>query len=503
MVISDITDKPIRRGLDGNIITEDEYKALVVRYEEVKRKEFVALKTLKTHEETHKAEFYKPYLHQQQAFDLLYAGKKYILLIWANKAGKTVTIIHMICGFINGREPWGNKRESIFHGKPTKGRILCVDWESQAKSVIVPYMREYIPREWYNESDIKRNQSGVEYFWKFKNGSTIQLLTHNTDTQSMEGWDGDWVWADECLPKEKFAANTRGLIVRGGVFILSMTSVRKEATWVLDDLISSTNPEVKNNLGYICNVPIEANLSLTKEAIATFASTLDEDEKEARLKGGWYGTAGRILKEFDNNKHVVEPFDIPPDWIVTPMIDLALRYPQAIGFYATDRMNRTWIIHEIWEEEFYPIQIAETIIRLKITKPWRIERVFIDPLSKGDDKYMKNRIDVEDAYSIIESQLRKFGITLDVGSKDKPSGIANIKEDLKGKYGEPLVKIFNTCTRHIYEIMRWSYDDDGLPSKEGWDDFMENWYRFTLTGTKYYDPEIYTKKIDYEELVLA
>jgi hypothetical protein len=76
------------------------------------------------------------------------------------------------------------------------------------------------------------------------------------------------------------------------------------------------------------------------------------------------------------------------------------------------------------------------------------------------------------------------GITLQVASKDKTSGIKNIEAKLSGTAGIATVFLFDDCERHFYEINRWVYDDKGVPSKEN-DHFMENWYRFTLTGTKF------------------
>jgi hypothetical protein len=73
-----------------------------------------------------------------------------------------------------------------------------------------------------------------------------------------------------------------------------------------------------------------------------------------------------------------------------------------------------------------------------------------------------------------------------VASKDKESGIQNIKTWLRGPNGMPTVYIFDTCERHFFEVQRWVFDDNGKPMKEN-DHFMENFYRYTLTGAKYED----------------
>ena len=114
---------------------------------------------------------------------------------------------------------------------------------------------------------------------------------------------------------------------------------------------------------------------------------------------------------------------------------------------------------------------------------------------------MKNRAgdDIEDSFSIIYNLLVDHGITLDVGSKDKVSGIRNIETKLKGINGRATVFLFDNLEQHIYEVMRWVYDENDLPVKLN-DHFMENWYRFTLTGTKFEKP---TKPAPVHDTILS
>ncbi len=75
-------------------------------------------------------------------------------------------------------------------------------------------------------------------------------------------------------------------------------------------------------------------------------------------------------------------------------------------------------------------------------------------------------------------------------SKDKDSGIRNIKTMLVGANKMPTLFFFNSLPSYdgaygnLYEINRWIYYEDGKPAKVN-DHFMENLYRYTLTGIKY------------------
>ena len=129
-----------------------------------------------------------------------------------------------------------------------------------------------------------------------------------------------------------------------------------------------------------------------------------------------------------------------------------------------------------------------------------MENVYIDPLSKGDTAYMKNRAgdSLRDSFSIIQERFEDHGIELHVASKDKDSGIRNIWSALEGPNEMATYYVFDTCERHLFEIFRWVYDKEGKPAKE-FDDMMENWYRATLTGLEY--EELRPKQLHYQEAV--
>ena len=439
--------------------------------------------------ETHRTEFWKPFPHQKKALELLYQGKKTILLQGGNRIGKTVFGVNVIGAACLGHQPWDNK-PTVWGNTPIQARIICVDWEHHANNVVVNALKEWLPEGSYTT---KKNNVGVEAYWTFKNGSKIELLTHIQETKIHEGWKGHLIWADEPLPKDKYAANKRGLVDYSGVFLMTMTAVYE--VWVLDELVLKHDDSV----GCVTDIPMKANPLLKQEDINNFESSLSEDEKKPRIEGGWLQLSGRVVKEFDIDKHVIDASKIPPDWPVVAMIDVHLSLPNAVGFYAWDEYNRMFVIDEIWEH-IAPENIANEIIRRKESNTWNIKETFIDPFAKGDNQFIKNRgIAIQDTFSIIERKLRPFGIKLSVASKDKDSGIININTALKGSNGMPALYFFKTCHKHIWEIQRWIYDKKTGKAKKENDHFCENLYRATLAGVKYIPPEIYSKSLKFNE----
>ena len=221
------------------------------------------------------------------------------------------------------------------------------------------------------------------------------------------------------------------------------------------------------------------------------------EDKPSRFFGMFKKLVGLVIKNFDKSRHIV-PFPrggVPTDWVVTVLIDLHLNKPHAISFYGCDKHNRHYCIDEYWVN-CTPEEIADIIIRKKKGDLcWNISNVYIDPLSKGDNKFMENRVDVEDSYTIIGNRLSEEGIYLQTASKDKESGMRNIRAWLEGPNSIPILFFFDTLqsaggnTRGIvFDIQRLCFDNNGKVEKIN-DDFMENLYRYTLTGTEYVEEE--------------
>ena len=103
---------------------------------------------------------------------------------------------------------------------------------------------------------------------------------------------------------------------------------------------------------------------------------------------------------------------------------------------------------------------------------------------------MRNEIGADgvDTFTRLQKALEKVHVRLHTASKDKESGIMNIRSWLMGPNRMPTCYIFEDCERHFYEVARWVYDDENKPCKDCSDHFMENWYRYTLTGTAYTKP---------------
>ncbi|MCE5226671.1 MAG: hypothetical protein LLG05_12540 [Porphyromonadaceae bacterium] len=411
------------------------------------------------------------------------------------------------------------------------------DWKSHIGRSLVPEFKKWLPNGWYQT---KKNEQGVEYFFEMFNKSTVTVMSYSQDDALFESFRIQGVLMDEPPPKSKYTAMSRGLLLDNGKTLLSLTPL-KEA-WILDDIVLSGRKDigVVDNLSIIDNpdlynsdldvlgsiglnkeqkqeffdlllyediekktpvtdkgrsaekylegiIPLDKFDDIGKLKILKFIKDIDPSDVPPRVFGQFKSLVGRVLKEFDLNVHRIKPFDVPTDWPVTVMIDFHLSTPQAISYWSVNKQDINYCIKETWKN-LSADEIADDIIRSVKFHGWKIDDVYIDPLSKGDTAYMRNALgtNVRDTFSILEERLSEHGITLHVASKDKESGIKNIQTWLKGVNGLPTCYLFDSCERHFFEVSRWVFDENGKPAKEN-DHFMENWYRYTLTGAKYSD----------------
>jgi hypothetical protein len=435
---------------------------------------------------------------------------------------------------------WGYRPSTLGISPPVSLILTGEDWKLHIGRVLVPELKKWAP---VGEYETKRNEQGVEYFWEFGNKSTLTLMSYSQDDDLFESFRAQGVGMDEPPPKSKYAAMSRGLLLDRGKTLLSLTPL-KEA-WILDEIVLSG----RRDIGVVAGMDIRDNPvlyegdmavlegmgldrlqrlrffdlllyddverktpvsdrgarairylegSVADESLARmddlkilkFIQDIDPPDVPPRVFGQFKSLVGRVLKEFEMDIHRVAPFEVPTDWPVTVMIDFHLSTPQAVSYWAVNPQDIHYCIGETWKN-LSADEIADDIIRKMKRYGWRIERAFIDPLSKGDTSYMRNTLgtNIRDTFSILNERLSEHGIWLEVASKDKESGIKNIQERLRGPNRMPTVYIFDECERHLYEVQRWVFDDDGKPAKEN-DHFMENWYRFTLTGAEYDDRAI-------------
>jgi len=424
--------------------------------------------------------FTKPNPLQKDLLDA-WANPRYKIFTFTggNRIGKTTIGTIIAFSTMLGYFPWSNQRLNFNHGQPRKVRYVGQDWEKHIMQVVVPCLREWWPKE--REYDTKKNNQGVPAMWTDKKtGSTLEIMSNNQESDLHEGWSGDLIVYDEPPRRDIRVANARGLIDRNGRELFCMTLL-KEA-WVHQEIINARMEDGKPDTSvYNINGDIFSNVGfgITQEGVEQFMKTLTEDEKSARIYGKPSYLSGLVYPQFKRNIHLVERFDIPLDWLVDIAIDIHPREKQAILFIATDPREDRYVFREIFEHgdgNFVGEQVVRVVARDKL----RVNRIIVDPLAKGD-KNMTNT-----TFDKIDGVLQAHGMVLDLATKDKQSGIIEVKKHLKGPNNKPSMFFFDDLRRTIWEIEGYMYDEEKQKPLDKDDHMMENLYRLCLLDTKWY-----------------
>ena len=468
-------------------------EAKLKEYEELVRQETEELGRIKAYRDANRIEFFDtlpnpgPNPLQSELLEAwLDPHLKVFTYTGANRIGKTTILTLIAYSIMFGKFLWNGTKLHFRHTEPRKVRIVGQDWEKHIKSVLMPALKKWWPKN--RPVKVKKNNQGVDAFWTdLKTKATLEIMSNLQDSDLHEGWDGDAVLYDEPPKRDIRVANARGLIDRTGRELFAMTLL-KEA-WVDREVIKKVledgrpDPSVFNVTGDIWS---NVGFGITKEGVEQFAGLLTDDEKSARIDGVPSYMSGLIYSTFsrkykDRGGHLVKRFQVPLDYMVDIAIDVHPREKQAVLFVATDPRNDRYLCDEVWGHGNGK-WIAESILRKINYHSYRVNRIIIDPLSKGDSN------NDESVYETISRILLGKGYILETATKDKDQGILDVKNHLMGPNQQPSMFFFDDMIRTIYEIEGYMWDKDTQKPQDKDDHMMENLYRICLLNTRHSEP---------------
>ena len=247
------------------------------------------------------------------------ANNRIRIVFGGNRSGKSTAGANESRWLAEGSHPFRPFRS------PTKGCIVCQDFQTHAKDIIVPKIKEWFPPGLIVKAD--KNQAQVEVKYYLKNRSTIDIKSHDQDIKVFEGSDYDWIWFDEPPPEAIFKALWRGLTDRRGIAFLTGTPLTEP--W-LADLYAKAQAEDNKGMYWVTFMDTDLNAvnigegdaEEGKRRIEEFLDGIDDpDEKETRRSGKLLHMRGIIFKNWNRKKHLVDPFPWPAPWPVLITLD--------------------------------------------------------------------------------------------------------------------------------------------------------------------------------------
>ena len=109
------------------------------------------------------------------------------------------------------------------------------DFENAAKNILEVKLNEWCPKGEIEK--LERNQIGAIRKIYFRNGSTIDVLSHDQDIKVFEGSDYDFAHFDEPPPRKIYTAVWRGLTDRGGIMFVTATPL--SSPWMYNEYMKA------------------------------------------------------------------------------------------------------------------------------------------------------------------------------------------------------------------------------------------------------------------------
>jgi phage terminase large subunit len=264
------------------------------------------------------------------------------ILRGGNRSGKSVAGTVEGIWRATGRHPYQQT-----HEMPTRGRIVTVDRDAGLKQIILPLLSQWTPPSELVNGSWSDSWSNADKVMRFRNGSEIEIKTHQQEVESFAGVPRHWVHFDEECPQAIFNECRLRLIDYNGVWWMTMTPVEGQ-DWIFDRFIVNAAKNVA-----MFEVDIADNPHLNKRALELLDDDLDEDEKKIRRQGLFVPKGGLVLKEFDYNRHVIEGGgQIPANWSIYMSVDHGFNAPTAILWHAVSPQGDVVTFHEHYQRQW-------------------------------------------------------------------------------------------------------------------------------------------------------
>ena len=172
---------------------------------------------------------------------------------------------------------------------------------------------------------------------------------------------------------------------------------------------------------------------------------LPEKERKALLYGDWNIFEGQYFDEFDPEKHICKPFEIPKEWRRYRAIDYGLDRLAGV-FVAVNSEGQAFVYREVGKSNLPISSAAQTIIAATERDENGVPREEFYVTLAPPDLWNRSQ-ETGRSKALIFSEA---GLDLTKSNNDREAGWLAIKELLQlNENGEPRLKIFSTCTELI------------------------------------------------------
>ncbi|MEG1510237.1 MAG: terminase family protein, partial [Clostridia bacterium] len=277
------------------------YKLLSLESELNLRNTFNKLKLYNTGEKIHKKqiEFHKCQKRNRWVFG-------------GNRSGKTECGAVEALWLARGIHPYKINKKDV------EGWIVSVSYEVQ-REVAQAKILNYLNPNWIVDIVMQEGKKasakyGVIDCIVIKNvfGGLSKICFKSCDQgrEKFQGASLDFVWFDEEPPFDIYEECAMRVLDKKGEIFGTMTPL-KGLTWVYDTIF--LNKKCNSEIWHIA-MEWADNPYLDKEEINLLASSMSEESLQSRRFGNFTSSSCLVYGEFEQSKHVIDPFAVPNEW---------------------------------------------------------------------------------------------------------------------------------------------------------------------------------------------
>lgn len=251
--------------------------------------------------------------------------------------------------------------------------------------------------------------------------------------------------------------------------------------WVKDYWVDRTYPpelaSIKDKFGFVRGKP-EDNPHLDA-AYWEMLNTLPEDLARAWRDGDWNVFAGQVFREWSESRHVVEPFDIPANWLRFRGVDWGDRKPWCCLWLARDPDNgRVYVYREEYETGLTDKRQAQRILDVTASGE-KIKATYADPSMWTSHNFEDQTFSTADQYL-------KTGVVLVKADNNRIQGKRKISEFLSNLADKgPGLQVFRTCSNLIRTLPALVHDKVNVEDVDTkGEDHAYDALRYALTSLK-------------------
>lgn len=412
--------------------------------------------------------YYVPIGKGEEFIDLIGSGKYIVVLLSAaNGIGKTWLAANLLANMF-----WKNDNKYFQHEffrnfpYPKQGRI--VSDPTTVTDTIIPTLEKVFPKGRYNVQKVETSKDGkrYEYHWKTDTGWEFNIMSYEQDVGEFESATLGWCWFDEPPPEHIYKA-TIARFRMGGFAFITATPLTGSA-WIYDQIV--TNNDNEKEFRAFVEAEVEDACKehgvrgfLDHEQIVKMISQYSEEDKQARVFGKFQHLTGLVFKTWNRKIHVVRPFSVDRrDFSVLELLDPHPRNPDALMWLATRKDGVKFVVDEIYDTFNSTGELAGRV--KAIAKNYRIEERRADQLAWNKDQHRG----VTRGRSLAE-ELAELDLDYMPASKDRQNGIRLVQnalsyeimadEDVTRFIKPPVLFVFDTCVRTIWEFEHWQYQE--------------------------------------------